>query len=386
MDFIEIFDTTLRDGEQSPGATLNSEQKLQIAFMLRDLEVNVIEAGFPIASEDDFQAVKKIAQNVKGPVICGLARAVERDIKRCYDAIKYSKKPRIHLFIATSPIHMREKLKMTPEDVVKSVEKNVSYAKSLCNDIEFSLEDATRTEYDFMIKVVRTAINSGANVVNIPDTVGYAVPGEIKKRIRYLFDSLGDFIKKKKVKISVHCHDDLGNAVANSLAAISSGATQVECTINGIGERAGNASLEEFVMNLITRKDYYKKNVKINTKLLYPTSRMVSELTGLSIQRNKAIVGQNAFAHEAGIHQAGVIACKNTYEIMKSEDVGWKGENLVIGKHSGKNAIQKILSEKGIEINEEELVNLTKKVKDLADSKKTINPEDIIKILKTRSD
>jgi len=350
---------------------------------LRDLEVDVIEAGFPIASDDDFKAVKQIAQKVKGPVICGLARALEKDIKRCYEALKYSKRPRVHIFLATSEIHMKEKLKMSPLEVIERTRESIEYAKSFFPEIEFSLEDATRTEYAFMIEVIKTAINAGAKIINLPDTVGYAVPQEIKKRFEYVFACLGDLIKEKSVKISVHCHDDLGNAVSNSLAAVEAGATQIECTINGIGERAGNASFEEVVMNLITRKDYYKKDLNINTKLLCPVSDLVGELTGLAVQRNKAIVGANAFAHEAGIHQAGVIACRNTYEIIKAEDVGWVGENLVIGKHSGKSAVRKVLSDNGVEVNDKKLKNITNKVKTLADVKKKINHGDVLEMVKT---
>jgi len=383
MNSIEIFDTTLRDGEQSPGATLNSREKLDIAYALRNLGVDVIEAGFPIASADDFYAVKKIAQKVKGPVICGLARALEKDIYRCYEAVKYSKRPRIHIFLGTSKIHMEKKLKMSPKEVIEKTKKSIRYAKSLCPEIEFSLEDAIRTEYSFMIDVIKTAINAGAGIINLPDTVGYAVPEEIKKRFQYVFDSLGDLIREKNIKISAHCHNDLGNAVANSLAAVEAGATQIECTINGIGERAGNASLEEVVMNLVTRKDYYKKNLNINTKLLCPVSNLVRDLTGLAVQRNKAIVGKNAFAHEAGVHQAGVIACKDTYEIIKAENVGWVGENLVIGKHSGKNAVKKVLLDNGVEVNDEKLKEITNKVKTLADAKKKIQHKDVLEIIKT---
>jgi len=383
MNSIEIFDTTLRDGEQSPGATLNSDEKLKIAYALRDLGVDVIEAGFPIASDDDFKAVKQIAQKVKGPVICGLSRALEKDIKRCYEALKYSKRLRIHIFLATSQIHMKEKLKMTPLEIIERTRESIEYAKSFFPEIEFSLEDATRTEYAFMIEVIKTAINAGAKIINLPDTVGYAVPQEIKKRFEYVFDCLGDLIKEKGVRISVHCHDDLGNAVANSLAAVEAGATQVECTINGIGERAGNASFEEVVMNLVTRKDYYKKDLNISTKLLCPVSNLVKDLTGLDVQRNKAIVGANAFSHEAGIHQAGIIACRDTYEIINANDVGWVGENLIIGKHSGKNAVKKVLFDNGFKVSDEKLKYITNKVKTLADTKKKIQHKDIFGMVKT---
>jgi len=378
MKKILIFDTTLRDGEQSPGASLTVQEKLIIAKQLAKLNVDIIEAGFPISSDGDFEAVKLIAQNVKGPVICGLARAIKHDIGRAWEAIKYSDKPRIHTFIATSQIHMDKKLRKTKDEVIQMAVDAVSHAKQYCDDVEFSPEDAARTDMDYMCDVVRAAIKAGATTINIPDTVGYAEPEEFGKRIKYLFEKVPE---AHNIVISCHCHDDLGLAVANSLAAIQNGATQAECTINGIGERAGNASMEEIVMNLKTRQDYFKSfYADINTKEIYKTSRMVSELTGLAVQRNKAIVGANAFAHEAGIHQHGVISDKSTYEIMCAEDVGWIGRGLVMGKHSGKHAVEVILREIGYELSPEQIEKIMGKIKELADKQKEVIREDIIAI------
>jgi 2-isopropylmalate synthase len=380
MKQIKIFDTTLRDGEQSPRASLNKEEKIIIAQQLARMNIDIIEAGFPIASEDDFEAVKQIAQEIEGPIICGLSRLVKKDIDRSWEAVKYSKKPRIHVFIATSKVHREKKLKMTNDEIISNVKEMVSYAKSLCEDIEFSPEDAARTEEKYMIEVIKTAIEAGATTINVPDTVGYAQPEEFGLRIKNVFDKLGEMIKKNNVTISVHCHDDLGNAVANSLAAIKNGATQVEGCINGIGERAGNCAIEEIVMNLKTRKDYYDADTNVNTKEIFKTSRLVSKLTGIDVQRNKAIVGKNAFAHEAGIHQHGVIADRNTYEIMSMEDLGWEGENIVIGKHSGKHAIKQLLENEGYYLEDEKINEITTKVKDLADHQKEIMREDVIGI------
>lgn len=375
-----IFDTTLRDGEQSPGASLNKQEKLIIARQLAKLNVDIIEAGFPVSSNDDFEAVKQIAMQIKGHVICGLARTVKKDIERAWEAVKYSDKPRIHVFVATSKIHMDKKLKKTEQEIIEMIKEMIAYAKSLCPDIEFSPEDASRTDAGFMIKAIETAIKSGATTINIPDTVGYAEPEEFGKRIKLVLEKLKDLIIKKNVVISVHCHNDLGNAVANSLAAVRAGARQVECTINGIGERAGNCALEEVVMNLETRKDYFNLETNINIKEIFKTSKIVSELTNLEVQRNKAIVGRNAFAHEAGIHQHGMIKDKSTYEIIVPEDVGWLGESFVIGKHSGKNAIEKILKENGYDFEEAKIREITKKLKELADIKKDILKEDILEI------
>jgi len=374
---IIIFDTTLRDGEQSPGASLTIQEKLIIARQLANLGVDVIEAGFPIASKGDFEAVKQIAMSVKGPSICGLARACDLDIDRCWEAVKYSDKPRIHTFIATSKVHREEKLHKKKEEIIDLATKAVKRAKSYCDDVEFSPEDAARTNLDFMCDVVKAAIRAGATTINIPDTVGYSEPDEFGNRIKYLLDKVPE---AKNIVISVHCHNDLGNAVANSLAAVQNGATQVEGCINGIGERAGNASIEEVVMNLITRKDYFKADVNIKTQELYKTSKLLSNLTGLDIQRNKAIVGANAFAHEAGIHQHGVLASKNTYEIMTPEDVGWKGENIVIGKHSGKHAIAALLEEEGFKPDKDQINQITAKVKELADKQKSVERDDVIAI------
>ena len=378
MKKILIFDTTLRDGEQSPGASLTVQEKLIIAKQLAKLNVDIIEAGFPISSQGDFEAVKLIAQNVKGPVICGLARAVKEDINRAWEAIKYSDKPRIHTFIATSQIHMDKKLRKTKEEVIQMAVEAVKHAKQYCDDVEFSPEDAARTDMDYMCDVVRAAIKAGATTINIPDTVGYAEPEEFGKRIKYLFEKVPE---TNNIVISCHCHDDLGLSVANSLAAVMNGATQVECTLNGIGERAGNASMEEIVMNLKTRSDYFKNfYTDISAREIYKTSRMVSDLTGLAVQRNKAIVGANAFAHEAGIHQHGVISDKSTYEIMKPEDVGWKGEGLVMGKHSGKHAVEVVLREMGYEFSAEQIERIMGRIKELADKQKQVMKEDIIAI------
>jgi len=374
---IKIFDTTLRDGEQSPGASLTIKEKVVIAKQLARLGVDVIEAGFPIASEGDFEAVKAVAQSVKGPSICGLARANEKDIQRCWDAVKYSDKPRIHTFIATSKVHRDSKLRKSKDEIIAIAVEAVKFAKSLCDDIEFSPEDAARTSLDYMCDVVEAVIEAGATTINIPDTVGYSEPKEFGERIKYL---LAKVPSANDVTISVHCHNDLGNAVANSLAAVENGATQVEGCINGIGERAGNASLEEVVMNLKTRFDYFGVETGVNTQELYKTSKLLSDLTGLSIARNKAIVGENAFAHEAGIHQHGVLANKETYEIMTPESVGWKGTNIVIGKHSGKAAVSALLKEERIDVTPEQLQQVTAKVKELADKQKDVELDDVIAI------
>ncbi|HLC96645.1 MAG TPA: 2-isopropylmalate synthase [Candidatus Nanoarchaeia archaeon] len=381
MKRIIIFDTTLRDGEQSPGASLTQQEKLIIAKQLAKLGVDVIEAGFPISSDGDFESVKQIAQEVHGPIICGLARTKDGDIDRAWDAVKYSKKPRIHTFVATSDIHIKEKLRKSKEEIIQMAVHAVKRAKSYCNDVEFSPEDAARTDMDYMCDVIKAAMEAGATTINIPDTVGYAEPEEFGVRIQYVFKTLGEIIKKNKVVISVHCHDDLGLAVANSLAGIQNGALQVECTVNGIGERAGNASMEEIVMNIKTRRDYFKEyEVSINTREIFKTSQLVSSLTGLRVQRNKAIVGANAFAHEAGIHQHGILSHKKTYEIMTPEEIGWIGTNLVIGKHSGKHAVEAILKEMGYALTEEQAQKVIEKVKELADKQKEVMREDVIAI------
>ncbi|MDA1196590.1 MAG: 2-isopropylmalate synthase [Nanoarchaeota archaeon] len=378
---ILIFDTTLRDGEQSPGASLTSSEKLLIAKQLAKLGVDIIEAGFPITSESDFESVKQIAEEVKGPIICGLARAMKGDIDRAWEAVKYAERPRIHTFVATSQIHIDKKLRKSQDEVIEMVIEAVRHAKSLCSDVEFSPEDAARTDIRYMCSVVEAAINAGATTINIPDTVGYAEPEEFGNRIKGVFENLGGLIDYHKVVISVHCHDDLGLSVANSLAGVMNGATQVECTINGIGERAGNASLEEFVMNLKTRSDYFADYyTSINTKEIFATSQMVSNLTGLLVQRNKAIVGRNAFAHEAGIHQHGMLKDKKTYEIMDASDVGWRGEHIVIGKHSGRHAVENTLSEMGYGLDAVQIDSVMERIKTLADKSKEVVKEDIIAI------
>ncbi|MCX5666723.1 MAG: 2-isopropylmalate synthase, partial [Candidatus Omnitrophica bacterium] len=338
MDKIIIFDTTLRDGEQCPGASLNINEKVEIAKQLAALGVDVIEAGFPVSSPGDFESVRRVAKEVKGPSICGLARAIEKDIDAAYNSVKYSKRPRIHVFLATSKIHMKYKLKKAEDEILKLAVAAVKYAGNRCGDIEFSPEDASRTERDFLYRVVEAVIDAGAKTVNIPDTVGYSTPFEFAGIIKGIYENVS---RVDKAVISVHCHNDLGLGVANSLAAVLNGARQVECTVNGLGERAGNASLEEIVMTIRTRNDIFKGlKTGINTKEIFKTSRLVSKLTGMIVQSNKAIVGANAFAHESGIHQDGVLKERITYEIMKPEDVGVTETKLVLGKHSGRHAFK----------------------------------------------
>ena len=371
---IIIFDTTLRDGEQSPGASMTINEKLEVARALAALNVDVIEAGFPIASPGDFEAVRAIATEVAGPTICGLARCNDRDIDRAWEALKYARKSRIHVFLATSAIHREHKLKMTRQQIVEKAVASVRKAKAVCPDIEFSPEDAARTEIDFLCEVVEAAIAAGATTVNIPDTVGYAVPSHYAGIIRVLKERVPNI---HQAVISVHCHNDLGLAVANSLAACEAGARQIECTINGIGERAGNAALEEIVMALRTRADHYHLDTGIHSERLYPTSRMVSRLTGLAVQRNKAIVGRNAFAHEAGIHQDGMLKERSTYEIMRPEDVGVPKTDLVLGKHSGRHALRDRVESLGYTLNEAQLETLFVEFKALADKKKEVYDEDL---------
>ena len=378
MKRIIIFDTTLRDGEQSPGASLDINGKIEIARQLDRLGVDVIEAGFPIASEGDFNAVSKVASSVKGPCVCGLARAKKSDIETCARALKKSKRPRIHVFLATSAIHMKYKLKKAESEILKQAVWAVRLAKKFCDDVEFSPEDASRSDRDFLCRVVEAVIDAGAKTVNIPDTVGYSVPVE--------FASLIKTIKTKvpnadKAILSVHCHNDLGLGVSNSLAAIENGAEQIECTVNGVGERAGNASLEEIVMAINVRGDILKCSTSINTRELYKTSRLVSKLMGIVVQPNKAIVGQNAFSHEAGIHQDGILKKRSTYEIMKPEDVGFSETRLVLGKHSGRHAFSARLKKIGFELNEKDLLKAFKRFKDLADKKKEIFDEDLLTIV-----
>ncbi len=373
---IKIFDTTLRDGEQSPGATLTHQEKMMIASQLAGLRVDVIEAGFPVASKDDFKAVKEIAQTVSGPIIAGLARALPKDIDTAWKAVHYAKKPRIHTFMSSSDIHIKEQFKINREKALDMSINAVRHAKDCCNDVEFSPMDATRSDLNFMLKMVQGAVDTGATTINIPDTVGYSQPyefGQLIKTVRERVEGI------ENAAISVHCHNDLGLAVANSLEAIRNGATQVECTINGIGERAGNASLEEIVMAIETREGFYNAETNINLKEIYKTSRMVSEFTGIVVQPNKAIVGKNAFAHEAGIHQHGILASKKTYEIMNPKMIG-KETELVIGKHSGKHAIKDFLTKRGYRLNRQQLNQIVEKVKALADKHKTVMNEDLIAI------
>ena len=375
MEKLIIFDTTLRDGEQSPGASLNINEKLEIARQLAILGVDVIEAGFPISSPGDFEAVKTVAKLVKGPIVCGLARAIDKDIDAAYNAVKYSSRPRIHVFLATSKIHMKYKLKKAEDEILRLAVWAVKYARSKCGDVEFSPEDASRTEREFLHKVVSAVIDAGAATVNIPDTVGYATPFEFSSLIKGIKDNVPNI---GKCVISVHCHNDLGLGVSNSLAAVLSGARQVECTINGLGERAGNASLEEVVMAIRTRSDIFKGvQTGINTRELYKTSRLVSKLTGMPVQPNKAIVGSNAFAHESGIHQDGVLKERITYEIMRPEDVGFEESKIVLGKHSGRHAFAERLKKLGFELSKEQLDKAFDRFKILADKKKEIFDEDL---------
>jgi len=372
---IKIFDTTLRDGEQSPGASMNIDEKLRIAKQLQKLNVDIIEAGFPIASEGDFEAVKRVAQTIKGPQIAGLCRANVKDIDRGWEALQYAgEKGRIHTFIATSDIHMKYKLKMKPAQVLEAAVKAVKHARAYTPNVEFSCEDAVRTDLKFMAEVVAAVIDAGASVVNIPDTVGYTIPFEYHNIIRYLKENVANI---EKAIISVHCHNDLGLAVANSIAAIQAGAEQVECTINGIGERAGNCSLEELVMILKTRHDILPFKTNIVTEQLTPASRLLTTVTGIAVQPNKAVVGANAFAHEAGIHQHGVMMEKSTYEIMTPESVGLKDNALVLGKHSGRHAFKKRLEELGYDLDDEMLNKAFLRFKNLADLKKDIFDEDL---------
>jgi 2-isopropylmalate synthase len=373
-DRLIIFDTTLRDGEQSPGASMNLTEKLEVAQALRDLGVDIIEAGFPIASPGDFEAVQAVAREVEGPVICGLARCNRDDIDRAWEALRDAPRSRIHVFLATSAIHREFKLKMAKEEILRRAVESVQRARGYCEDVEFSPEDASRTELDFLAEVVERVIEVGATTVNIPDTVGYAVPEQYAAAIRHLKQHVRGI---ENAVISVHCHNDLGLAVANSLAALKEGARQVECTINGLGERAGNCALEEIVMAVRTRGDYFDLQTSIQTKRLCPTSRVVAHVTGIAVQRNKAIVGQNAFAHEAGIHQDGMLKERRTYEIMQPEDVGLSRTELVLGKHSGRHALKDRVVELGYHLNDEQLNRVFEQFKALADRKKNVYDADI---------
>ncbi|MFM9024755.1 MAG: 2-isopropylmalate synthase [Planctomycetaceae bacterium] len=371
---IRIFDTTLRDGEQSPGASMNRTEKLEIAQALVQLGVDVIEAGFPIASPGDFESVRDIAGTVAEAVVCGLARCSDADIDRAWEALARARQPRIHVFLATSSIHREFKLRMNEDEVLARAVAGVTRARRLCGDVEFSPEDAARTEIDFLCRVVEAVIAAGATTVNIPDTVGYATPMQMHRVIRALCDRVPNI---DKAVISVHCHDDLGLAVANSLAAVEAGAGQVECTINGIGERAGNCSLEEVVMALKTRGDHYACQTRIDTRRLVPTSRLVANITGIQVPRNKAIVGRNAFAHEAGIHQDGMLKERRTYEIMRPEDVGLERTDLVLGKHSGRAALADRARALGYQLTAEQLQTVFEHFKVLADRKKEIYDGDV---------
>jgi 2-isopropylmalate synthase len=373
-DRLIIFDTTLRDGEQSPGASMNLAEKLEIAHALAELGVDVIEAGFPIASPGDFDAVQAIAQQVEGATICGLARCNAADIDRAWEALKPAMKPRIHVFLATSAIHREFKLHMAKDEIVRRAVEGVKRAKGYLDDVEFSPEDAARTELDFLAEVVEKAIEAGATTVNIPDTVGFAVPEQYAAAIRHLKQNVRGI---DKAVLSVHCHNDLGLAVANSLAAVKEGARQIECTINGLGERAGNCALEEIVMAVKTRGDYFGLQSGVHSKRLLPTSRLVSRVTGMQVQRNKAIVGQNAFAHEAGIHQDGMLKHSQTYEIMRPEDVGLQRTELVLGKHSGRHALRQRIRDLGYHLDDQQLQQVFEQFKGLADRKKTIYDADI---------
>ncbi|MCI6988935.1 MAG: 2-isopropylmalate synthase [Campylobacter sp.] len=372
-----IFDTTLRDGEQSPGASMNIGEKIQIAMQLEKLGVNVIEAGFAAASVGDFNAIDAISKEVDHITVTSLARAVEKDIKAAADALKSARNKRIHTFIATSPIHMEHKLKMSPDEVIKRAVNAVSFAKSYVDDIEFSCEDAGRSDISFLKEIVDAAINAGATTINLPDTVGYRLPKELYVMFKELCDFVGD-----RAIISAHNHDDLGLSTANSLACIEAGARQVECTINGIGERAGNAALEEIVMTIKTRKDLFKGlYTDINHKEIYPTSRLVSSIIGMEPQANKAIVGKNAFAHESGIHQDGMLKNPETYEIIRPSDVGMETTELVLGKHSGRHAFKDKLTSLGFDLNEDEINEAFVKFKALCDKKKEIFDDDIIELI-----
>jgi 2-isopropylmalate synthase len=373
-DRVLIFDTTLRDGEQSPGCSMTQPEKLRVARALADLGVDVIEAGFPAASRGDWEAVNAVARDVHGPVIAGLARCTREDIELAAKALNDAPRHRIHVFLATSAIHRQYKLNMAQEEIIRRAVEGVKIAREHCDDVEFSPEDASRTELDFLAQVVQAVIDAGATTINIPDTVGYTVPDEFGELFRYLRKQVSGI---DKVTLSVHCHDDLGMAVANSLTAVVAGARQIECTINGIGERAGNCSLEEVVMAITTRQQFFNLRTGVNTSRLYPTSRLVSNITGMPIPRNKAVVGENAFAHESGIHQHGMLKNRSTYEIMRPEDVGLSRSNLVLGKHSGRHAFRERVRELGFELDELELNRVFEEFKALADRKKELFDGDI---------
>ena len=379
---VYIFDTTLRDGEQSPGCSMNLQEKIEVAKQLERLKVDVIEAGFAISSPGDFQSVKSIAETVRECTVASLSRALPQDIDRSWEAIKNAVSPRIHVFLATSPIHMQHKLKMSPEDVLDRAVKMVTYAKNYCSDVEFSAEDATRSEPEFLYRVFEAVIKAGATVINVPDTVGYTTPEEFYELIKNIKANVSN---SDKAKIAVHCHNDLGMAVANTLAAARAGATQLECTINGIGERAGNAAMEEIVMAIKTRPHLFDLDCRIDTAQITRSSRLISSITGVSVQPNKAIVGANAFAHESGIHQHGVLAEKSTYEIMTPESVGLSQNAMVLGKHSGRHAFEDRLKSMGYNLTKEELDETFGKFKVLADKKKVVQDADLEVLLQHKA-
>lgn len=381
MQKIDFFDTTLRDGEQSPGVAFNMEEKLQIARQLEKLGVDVIEAGFPITSQGDFQGVSLIAESIRNTTIAALARAEALDIERAWEAVKKAESPRIHTFIATSPIHMKYKLRKNPDEVLKQAEFAVKLAKSKVNDVEFSAEDASRSSVDFLAEIFTIAVKAGATVLNIPDTVGYSMPQEFALFVKNIMEKTAGI---EKVKVSVHCHNDLGLAVANSLAAVKVGIQQIECAVNGLGERAGNAALEELAMALHTRKDYFEAETGIQTKEIARTSSMVSRLSGMVVQHNKAIVGKNAFAHESGIHQDGVLKERSTYEIMSPDSIGLDLNTIVLGKHSGRHAVKQSLSDLGLEVSQERFEKLFEEFKLLADKKRVITSADLFALVDTQ--
>ena len=371
---IRIFDTTLRDGEQSPGCSMDLREKLEVAKQLERLKVDVIEAGFAISSPGDFESVSSVAATVKDCMVASLSRALTKDIDAAYEAVRHAQAPLIHTFLSTSPVHMHYKLKMTPEQVLARTAEAVKYARSKCPNVEFSAEDATRSEPAFLKQIVETAIGNGATYINIPDTVGYAVPEQMAELIRYLKENVSNI---DRAVLSVHCHNDLGMGVANSIAAIAAGAGQIECTINGLGERAGNAALEEIVMAINTRRDYLKASCRVDTTQLYRASRLVYGIIGVPIPMNKAIVGANAFAHESGIHQHGMMAERTTYEIMTPESIGLSKNKMVLGKHSGRHAFSDRVSELGYKLNEDEINKFFEEFKRLCDRKKTVSDNDI---------
>lgn len=382
MRVIKIFDTTLRDGEQSPGCSMNLQEKLEMTARLEALRVDVIEAGFAVSSPDDFEAVKTIAQTVRNCSVASLTRSIEKDIDRTWEALKDAESPCIHVFLATSPIHMEYKLKMSPDEVLKRAADSVRHARKHCGLVEFSAEDATRSDWDFLVKVYDAVIAAGATTINVPDTVGYTTPQEMTELIAYLKANVNGI---DNVALSVHCHNDLGMAVANSLAAVKAGATQVECTINGIGERAGNASLEEIALALHTKKDFFCADTNIETRQIYRASKTLSSIIGMTPSANKPIIGANAFAHEAGIHQHGVMANRNTYEIMRPEDIGIPSNKMVLGKHSGKHAFEDRIKTLGFSLSKDDIQSAFEQFKMLADRKKVVSDDDIIALISDKT-